>query len=249
MLESAFVVLREAVELLLIVAAALKYARHIGRPLGRSIYIGTFAGMSAAVIALLVMVEKPLSELAEAGLSIGLGLMVLSFAISMLSSSPDIERHVRDRLQDFLEGKAGPLLIAGFCAVAGFREIMETGIFVRSIVTEIGVHDAAEGVLLGSVMVGVTCVAYRSLSSRLSLLAVYRISTLLLCLISIQLLVDGAGKLLRLGNVERAQSFEGLLIALTPGTSAYGYLCASLMIIPIILVGRRWWRTSSARAR
>lgn len=247
MWEASFVVLREAAELIFIALSARAYLLRIDRadlltPLARGV-----AGGALAASALVLMLSlTDCDDHVEAALSIGLGLSVLFMAIAMLSSRTAIDHHVRGRLEDYLDGPAGVSTVLAFGAFASFREFFEAGLFLQTITNDHGWMEAVGGIALGGMATGLMVLAYRSLQSRFSLYALFRLSTLVLSLIAIQLTLEGLGMLFSLYTKDTSDFLQTLATTLTPGSAAYGYICAALMAGPLYLVVRHWWRETGA---
>jgi high-affinity iron transporter len=248
MWESAFLVLREAAELIFIALSACAYLRRIGR--GDLLSHLTHGWVGGGVVAAAVVVLLSLNECddrVEAALSIGLGLSVLFMAIAMLSSRNAIDEHVRGRMEDYLEGRAGVRTVVALGAFASFRETFETGVFLHAFIVENGLGPALAGTALGVALTGLMAVSYRSLQSRISLFALFRISTLVLSLIAIQLILEGIGALMIIYARGPSDTLQLAAESLTPGQPSYFYVCLALMLGPLYLVVRHWWHETSAR--
>lgn len=243
MIEAAFLVLRECAELMLIAwtvrACLIRVQR---RELVRHLHIGLAVGALLGALMVHLLTTRNWSARADAVLSIALGLAVLSMASAMLSSRLAIDSHVGKWLQDAIDAPSGYAFVALFSALAALRETVETGIFLHAVTAEHGWRDAVGGAVLGLVAALMVALAFRTLQARVPLLAIFRLSSLLLCLIAIQLTLEGLGGLL--ATWPRLEGL-GLVDVLTPGHSAYGYLCALLMLGPVTVVIRRWWGESA----
>lgn len=239
-LESAFVVLREAAELLLIVVAIHTFLHRASRAdaVG-AMWIGLTLGVVAGLALVVAVVFQAWGERGNAVLSIAMGVAVMAMAIVMLSSRTAIDAHVSNLLEQALEGSGTRWLVGGVAAFSAFRETAETGVFLLSAIQTHGVTSSMSGAVLGMGVAVAAVLVYRERRPRLPLMLIYRVSTLLLCLLSIQLVLDGIAALVNSPSIAAG----GLAwAALQAGTREYYTLCAALMVLPLFLVTRRWWR-------
>ena len=246
MFESLFVVLRECAELLLIVVTMRGFLQH--RAQGhfmRWLYLSLVAGAAGGALLVVLLVQYSSNGYLAAMLSLVLGLSVLIFAVAMLSSQPAINRHVRDHLADYVDQPMGAVAICAFAAVAAFRESFELGIFLRSAAMDNGFAAALQGALIGVAMVAAGLLLLRAIQAHWVFSLIFRLSTLLLCLLAIQLTLEGAnGLLTMLSTAHDPEADHALAWLLTPGQTSYAYLCAALMVWPLSRVLKSW-RTES----
>ncbi|ARU03590.1 hypothetical protein CCO03_01820 [Comamonas serinivorans] len=246
MIETAFLVARECAELLLVVwslHACLVGARRTD--LLVHLRTGTAVGVVAGLALVAVLVLGNLSPRADALLAIVLGLGVLFMAGAMLSSRTTIDGHVAGWFHDALDGRASPAMVFGFAALAAWRESAEVGVFIYASAPHLSALDIAGGVILGLALMLTVALAFRTLGARVPLLALYHLSSLLLCLIAIQLTLEGLG-----GLLASYPSLAGSWVArlLSPEGEAFGWLCALLMLGPLLVVARRWWTQAAPKA-
>lgn len=247
MAESIFVVLRETGELLLIALAIHTFLGRTGRlHLLPAMRLGFLAGFVVATPVAAFIALRDWSPLVDGLFSSALGLATLTMAIAMLSSREAISHHARSWITAAGSGPtAGALATALFAGFAVVRETLEVGVFLRSIAQSHGWADTVLGALLGLVGSAVFLLVYRSVSSRFSLHLLFRLSTLLLCLLAVQLIVEGVSTLVTVAVADPAAVafIEGLL---TPGTTAYWLVCALLSALPVVVLVRTWWHESVA---
>lgn len=246
MLESAFVVLREAAELLLIVVAIHTFLHRASRPdaVG-AMWIGLALGLVAGLALVVAVVFQAWGPRGNAVLSIAMGAAVMAMAIVMLSSRTAIDAHVSNLMEQALEGSGTRWLVGGVAAFSAFRETAETGVFLLSAVQTHGAQSSLVGAAIGLGLVTAAVLVVRERRPRLPLMLIYRVSTLLLCLLSIQLVLDGVAVLL---NGPATETGAPGWAALEAGTREYYTLCAALMVLPFFLVARRWWREVGSTA-
>ncbi|MFT3717601.1 FTR1 family protein [Pseudorhodoferax sp.] len=250
MLEPAFLVLRECAELMLIAwtarACLVRARRHDLLPWLRG---GTAAGVVLGAALAVALAAFSWSTRTQAVLSVALGLSVLGMASAMLSSRLSIDHHVGRWLQDAIDSPAAPAIVAVFLALAALRETLEIGIFLHAAAAAESLPRLAAGAVLGLAAAALVALAFRSIASRVPLLALFRLSSLLLCLLAIQLALGGLGQLLAALPQGDTPGLPARLAGLLePGQRAYGYLCALAMVGPVVVAARRWWGESAARA-
>ncbi len=250
MFESLFIVLRECAELLLIVVTMRAYLQRRARAdLLPWLYASLVAGFSLGLLSVVFLIQHGSKGYLTAILSLLLGLSVLFFATAILSSQSAIDRHVRDHLADHAERPTGIVTICAFAAFAAFRESLELGVFLRSASADHGFAAALQGTLIGVAMVAASMLVLRTVRTHWAFSTLFRISTLLLCLLAIQLTLEGLSALLiLLPAVPDITSDDALAWLLTPGSAGYAYLCAALMIWPFTRVFKSWWAESSRRS-
>lgn len=245
MIETAFLVLRECAELMLVIWAAQTCLVGVQRQdLRKYLWAGTAAGVALGLGLVAVLALRQWGVRTEAVMNIALGLGVLFMACAMLSSRADIEGHVAGWFHDALDQPAAPALVAGFAALAAVREAAEVGVFLHAAVPHQGVAGVWAGAALGLAAAGMVALAFRTLHARVPLLALFQLSSLLLCLIAIQLTLESVGRLLA---SYPALADSPLAALLSPEGKAFGYLCALLMVPPALAVIRRWWGQTGNR--
>lgn len=240
MIPSAFLVLRECAELMLIVWAMRTCLTSTQRrDLLRQLHAGVAAGLALGALSIVMFVQRDWGVRADAALSIVVGLGVLFMACAVFSSSTDIGAYVAGWLHGALERPGGSALVAGFAAMASWREAVELGVFLHASALRQGALDVWAGVALGLATALLAARAFHFLQARVSLSVLFRLSSLLLCLIAIQLALEGLGRLLVSFAGPGASVAEEIL---APDGKAFAYLCALLMVVPVVIVIRRWWR-------
>jgi hypothetical protein len=124
------------------------------------------------------------------------------------------------------------------------REAAEVGVFLHAAVPHQGVGAVWAGALLGLAAAAMVALAFRTLHARVPLLALFQLSSLLLCGIAIRLTLESVGRLLA---SYPALAGSPLAALLSPEGKAFGYLCALLMVPPALAVIRRWWGQTGDR--
>lgn len=246
MLDVAFVILRELSELLLILLAVGRCLKGTARQaLQRVAVAAAFMGCALGwgVMAMAVQGEHGLRV--EAAASVLLGAATLWMANAMLFSARAIQARVDDVLAPWPGRPAAAIAVVAYCGLAGMREGMEAFVLLRSVAADHGPAEVAGGIGLGVAAVAAACLAFRSLWGRLRLMALYRVSTLLLCFVSAKLIIGGLSQLL----AGLADGPTGWAAPLVPGDDASTTRMALLITLwPALVFLRRWWRESERPA-
>lgn len=244
MFDAAFVVLRELAELLLILMAVRECLKRSGRTqlLGSAVLavvVGCLLGWSTMAL----VVDGQQGVRVEAVVSILLGAATLWIASSMLSSERAIQERVEDTLASLLDSRQAVLAIVAYCGLAGLRESMEVFIFLRSAAALHEPADIALGIAMGLVTVAAACIAFRSIWGKLKLLTIYRISTVLLCFVSVKLILEGLIVLLTEVSAPGSSSMSALR-----GHDPIDVTHVALLVTlwPTWILLRRWWQESKS---
>ncbi|WP_326541878.1 FTR1 family protein [Pseudorhodoferax sp.] len=246
MLEAAFLVLRECAELLLIAwAAQACLVRARREELVPHLRHGIAAGAALGIGLVVWIVQHPWSPRAEALLSMLLGASVLFMATAMLSSKVSIRDHVGRWLLAAIDARSAPWIVAAFLGLAALRETVEIGLFLHAAEATEGWPRLVAGALAGGAATALAALAFRTLQSRIPLLAVYRLSSLLLCLLAIELTLGGLGQFLATFPALQQPGLGAMVDLLTPEHTGFRYLCIALMVVPGTMVFKRWWTEST----
>jgi FTR1 family protein len=241
------VVLRESAELILILAslvACLRTAK-AGRLLPW-VAVGTGIGLLLGAGLSLWLIASDIDPRWSAGLTFVLAVGVLLMVSTMLVTANAIRSRTQALVEVWLERPSAPLVMMAFSTVVAFRETLEVGLFLRSQWLRAEGVDVLGGAALG--LAGVVClaVASRKLSTRIGLLTAFRLSALVLSLLSIQMML---GALAEFAHASTEAGVGVHLWALAapalPEGRWYGWLCAALMSVPVAFVLRSWWRESA----
>jgi high-affinity iron transporter len=242
------VMLRESAELILILAslvACLRSAR--AGHLLRWTAAGAMAGCTLGAGLSLWLIASDIDARWTAGLTFVLAVGVLLMVSTMLVTATSIRSRTQALVEVWLERPSAPLVILGFATVVAFRETLEVGLFLRSQWLRAEGLDVLAGAALG--VLGVVClvIASRKISTRIGLLAAFRVSALVLSLLSIQMML---GALAEFAHESVAAGADAQLLAWArpalPEGRWYGWMCAALMSVPVVCVLRSWWRETCA---
>ncbi len=206
MLESLVITLREGVEAALVVGIALGYLRKTGRlAAARTLYLGLAAGVLASLVLGAFLHRLNVTELGDAyegGLMLVASVFVATMVWWMWRTGKHMKAEIEARLHGFAasgKGAAGFGLFL-FVFLMVFREGIETVLFLAAVSLQttsalLEFTGAAVGLFL-AVGFGV---AFFKGSLRVNLPRFFRITTIVLFAISIQLLVTGVHELSEAG--------------------------------------------------
>lgn len=246
--EAAFIVLRESAEVLLLGQAATLGMAQAGHPeLKQRYHLGTFAGIACG-LALGAWLGPRLAESALAG-TIGLVFMVSVVALTctLLSSAMRLQAHAFDRAERWAQRPWARFAVLLVALVIGLRETLEAVFMLAALHQRQPTQALGSGVLLGLLGTVLMVLAYRTLRERVKLLALFRLSAVLVSLIAIQLLLEHAGTMLvrRLGDEHAA--WANMVQAVLPGGAWNTWVCGALMVAPLWILARSWWWETSQR--
>lgn len=251
MLNAAFVVLRELAELLLISLAVLGCVGGEQRRVLRWLVPGgAVAGIALGCMVAALLRGGTLDPRLQAMLAIVLGGATLWMALTILFSSHSVREYVETVVEDLPAGAGrhgghgghvSMAMLSAFCVFAGFRESMEVWLFLEQAAEASSVLDLAVGAAMGAGILLLVLAAFRPLLSRLRWLALYRLSTVGLCFVSIKLLLGGVADLMAVMDATRMPLQAHAVDALRASATA---MVATLA--PTLMLARRWWRESSA---
>ena len=242
------ITLREFAELVLIVGSLGVYLHKTGRgDLLGCIGWGVAIGLVPASALALVLIDATFGSAIEAALAILMACGMLAMAIGMGASAGTIRGRVQLFFDAWLERSGASFAVIAFVALMSFRELLEVAVFARAIHARVGAPDTLTGMALGVAATGLLWPAWLWLRMRAGILMMFRLSALLLSLMSIQLLLHGVAQLLH--TPVFASAGPGLAAAFGPflaGGPRYGLVCTALMLIPASLLARGWWRRAGA---
>ena len=202
MLEAFIVTLREGVEAALIVGITLAYLSKIGRPdLRKSVYaalIVAFAG-SIAVAVFLARAQWN-QDVFEGWIMLAAAFFVVSMVIFMMRTGRKMKGEIEGRLET-LAGKSSQLGIFLFIFLMVLREGVETVLILGAVSLNTTELLSFLGTLLGvgaAILFGVMFVKG---SVRINLQKFFRVTTVILIFVAIQLLVSGLHELSETGVI------------------------------------------------
>lgn len=241
------VVLRESAELILILgalAASLRAAH--ARHLIPWVAAGTIVGCSLGIALSLWLFSAPIDPRWTAGLTFALAVGVLLMVSTMLVGQGAIQSRTQALVAVWLEWPSAPLVLMVFCGIAGFRETLEAGLFLRSLWLRGEGADIAAGAVLGLVGVMFLVAASRQITARIGVLTAFRLSAVVLCLLSIQMMLGALSEFAQASIASGSGThFWALAAPVLPQGPWYAWICAGLMTASVLCMLRSWWRESA----
>jgi FTR1 family protein len=195
MFESLVVTLREGVEAALIVAIVVAYLRKAGRAdLGRSVYIGLVAAVIASVGGAIAFRGLGLNEdLYEGWLKLISAFFIATIVIWMWRTAKHLKGNIEDRVGRITSRTAGKFSF-GICAFV-FLMVAREGIETVLLLSAVRLNSTALmnfiGALSGLGLAVLFGVLFVKGSIRINLRKFFSVTSIILILVSAQLLVSG----------------------------------------------------------
>jgi len=202
MLEALVITLREGVEAALIVGIVLGYLRKTGRlAAARMVHLGLGLGVLASLAAGLLLSRLNISELGDAyegELMLLASVFVASMVWWMWRAGKRMKSEIEEKLTG-LSDSAGPGASLGLCLfvfLMVFREGVETVLFLAAVsIRNTSALMQFTGAVTGLALAVAFGVAFFKGSLRVNLPRFFRITTVVLFAISVQLMVTGIHEL------------------------------------------------------
>lgn len=241
------VVLREAAELILIVGALVASLRSAqAERLLPWVAAGTILGGVFGTTLSLWLISAAIDPRWTAALTFVLAAGVLLMVSTMLVGQGAIRSRTQALVAVWLEWPSAPLVLMAFCAIAGFRETLEAGLFLRSLWLRGAGADVAVGAALGLSGVIFLAAASRQLTTRIGVLAAFRLSAVVLCLLSVQMMLGALAEFAQASvSAGHGAAFWAQAAPVLPEGQWYAWVCTLLMAAPVLCMLRTWWRESA----
>lgn len=208
--QSASIILREGLEVVLIIGALLAWVtRTDSAALRRPIYVGTGLGVLASVatavlLATIFRLTPGLSDMLE-GIAMLLAAVVLFWVSYWIISKAEAERwqrYLRDKVERAVEsGNGMALAAAAFLAV--YREGFETVLFYQALLGGHGAGDVwvAAGFLTGAALLALVYGGFKRFGLRLPIRQFFLVTGGFLCVMAIAMAGKGVHELQEVGAV------------------------------------------------
>lgn len=238
MIESFIIILREGVEAALVIAIVLAYLRKSGRAdLGRAVWTGLVLAVLSSVAGAIILRRIELSEEAWEGWTMLLAAVsVTSMVIWMARTSHRLKGAIEGRMGAHLAraGSAAGWGVGLFVFLMVGREGVETVLLFTAVsLTTAGLSSAA-GALLGLVAAIALGVAFVKGSVRVDLGRFFRVTSIILGVIALQLFIAGLHELsegLILPSSRREMEIIGPLVT---NDAAFFVLILALTVILLV---------------
>lgn len=242
------VTLRELAELLLVLGALAGCLRAAGRPRPAwPVALGTGLGAACAAAFGTWLYRQPPHALAPALFTIAMALGMLLTIGTLLFTIRDICRRTDAWAAGWRGQRAASWMAGGLAALATVRECAELLLYLRMAARTGMPQDLVAGTTLAVLAACCLGLAWRVLRHRVSLGLAFRISALLLTLLTVEMLLEGIAELLQWwvqAGGPGAGSAAWLHGLLTDGLGYY-WLGGVLAAVPLSFMLRRWWSESS----
>jgi high-affinity iron transporter len=186
------VMLREGIEMFLIVAIAAAYLRKTGRSeLLSAVGWGTASAIAASVVLGTWLAEVAVRPVWEAVLSLVAAILVISMVVYMLRAAKHLRRDIGARLEaaSGRTGRSAWLGVFLFVVLMITREGMETAFITASLFRQTGTVDFVLGALGGLALAAALAWAWSRYGHRVNLALFFKVTSVFLVLFALQLLV------------------------------------------------------------
>jgi len=240
MFQSLVVTLREGVEAALIVGITLAYLNKIGRPgLRRTVYMALAAAVLASVGGAIALSYLPVNEDAFEG-----WIMLVSavFVVTMIIFMARAAR----RLKGEIETRVGSLAGAGsnwglflFVFLMVFREGIETVVILSGVRLDSTELMSFMGTLLGVALAVVFGVMFVKGSVRINLQKFFRVTTVILFFVALQLVITGLHELSEAQVLPNSQREMAVIGPIVRNDHFFSITILALVALMVLLEFRR----------
>ncbi|MGC4059937.1 MAG: hypothetical protein QM749_03410 [Aquabacterium sp.] len=243
MVEVAFVVLREMAELLLILAAVWGCANHWGSPRAKWHALrATGLGIALGAAIVLSLPSGASSSQLNAIAAVVTGVATSWVTVSMLSSNQSLTEYVESSLPSTMVHEGSQFALMAFCAFAGFREALEVGIFLKAAVTSQDVAGVLLAACLATAILALVGRAFKAFSRKPSMLAIFRVSALVLCFLAVRLSLEGVVALTLHPEGCLHDGVRSLWSLDKREITPYAF---AITLLPAFVLLKRWWTEAS----
>ena len=196
MLEAFIITLREGVEAALIVGITLAYLSKIGRSdLRKSVYSALVVAFLGSIgVAILLSRANLNQDIFEGWIMLVAAFFVASMVIFMMRAGRRMKGDIEGKLET-LAGKSSQLGIFAFIFLMVFREGVETVLILGAVTLNTSELLSFLGTLLGVAIAILFGVMFVKGSVRVNLQKFFRVTTVILFFVAVQLLVSGLHEL------------------------------------------------------
>ncbi len=237
MFEALIVTLREGIEAALVIGIILIYLRKTGRAgLSRWVFLGLFAGLGASVACAAVFAAIGLQEEAYEGwLMIAGAVLVATLVIWMLRTAKRMKSEIESRVET-IAGRGEGAVAAGLFSltfVLILREGIETVLFLAAVNLTTDALMSFVGGIAGILVAVLFGIAFVRGNARVDLQRFFKVTAIVLFLLSAQLLIGGLHEMGERGTIPIGRD-EMLLIG--PIVKNDVILLVSLLALPLIVL-------------
>src|ERR1041385_2212268 len=206
MLEAFIVTLREGVEAALIVGITVAYFSKIGRDdLRKSVYSALAVAFLGSIgVAILLSHLQLNQDIFEGWVMLVAAFFVASMVIFMMRAGRRMKGDIEGKLET-LAGRSSQLGIFAFIFLMVFREGVETVLILGAVTLNTSALLSFLGTLLGVGIAILFGVMFVKGSVRVNLQKFFRVTTVILFFVAVQLLVSGLHELSENGVLPRSE--------------------------------------------
>ena len=196
MLEAFIITLREGVEAALIVGITLAYLAKIGRhDLRKTVYAALLAAFTGSIVVAVLLARAQWNrDIFEGWIMLAAAFFVVSMVMFMLRTGRKMKGQIEGRLQS-LAGKSSRLGIFLFIFFMVLREGVETVLILGAVSLNTTELLSFLGTLLGVAAAILFGVMFVKGSVRINLQKFFRVTTVILFFVAVQLVVSGLHEL------------------------------------------------------
>lgn len=190
--QTLLIMLREGIEMFLIVAIAAAYLRKTGRgALLPAVAWGSATAVGMSVVLGVWLAETAVTPKAESILALVAAFLVISMVIYMLKAAKHLRREIGARLEA-AAGRPGTgawLAVFAFVVFMITREGMETAFITASLFRQTETAPFLMGAIGGILLAAALAFAWSRYGHRVDLTLFFRVTSIFLLLFAVQLLV------------------------------------------------------------
>jgi len=196
MLQALIITLREGVEAALIVGITLAYLSKIGRPdLRRSVYAALGAAFVASIAAAVLLSRTGFNQdVFEGWVMLAAAFFVVTMIVFMARTSKKLKGHIETKVGSFASGSSRLGLFA-FVFIMVLREGVETVLILSAVSLNSTELMSFLGTLIGVTLAVVFGVMFVKGSVRINLPKFFKVTTVILVFVAVQLVIAGLHEL------------------------------------------------------
>lgn len=196
MLQALIITLREGVEAALIVGITLAYLQKIGRPeLRRPVYWGLGAAFFASIVGAVLLARAQVNqEIFEGWIMLAAAFFVVTMIVFMMRTARRLKGEIEGKVGSFAD-RGSPIGLFLFVFLMVLREGVETVLILSAVSLNSSELLGVLGTLLGVALAVIFGVMFVKGSVRINLQKFFKVTTVILLFVALQLLVSGLHEL------------------------------------------------------
>src|ERR1700674_1383395 len=240
MFQALVVTLREGVEAALIVGITLVYLAKVGRPdLRKTVYWALAAAVVASVIGAVAFSYLPTSqEQLEGWIMLVAAVFVVSMVIFMMRTARKLKGEIETKVGAFASAGSRWGLFA-FVFLMVFREGVETVVILSGVTLNSTELMSFLGTLIGIGLAVVFGVMFVKGSVRVNLQKFFRVTTVILFFVALQLLISGLHELSENGYLPPSKREMALIGPIVRNDFFFPVTILALVVLMVLMEYRR----------